>query len=357
MHALIGDQPRHYQRLALTPGVVQDWEDGLRTDPSSETFEWWYCDAHLDDGTTLTVEFHTKPPFVSPKAPLTPFVLLTVTGPDGTRTDKTFTGEPGDFSASAEGCDVVIGRNTFRGGPDGYAIHVEIEDVELDLRLTARVPPWRPATGHAFFGPEEEHYIAWLPMVARGDVHGHLAVGGTVRGVRGDGYHDHNWGNIAPRKVLDHWYWGRARIGDHTVVTLMFVSHERFGKVPLPAVLVVEENEVKVSAVGADAVSFTERDVRVRPATRVPVGSHLEYRVSNGSHRYTVAFDHEQDVFHLDLGQAGAYHRFLGTASLHRAGADGTRTLRARALWELLHFAPLRQPPAPKALPVIGHQA
>lgn len=137
----------------------------------------------------------------------------------------------------------------------------------------------------------------------------------------------------------------------------MFVSHERFGKVPLPAVLVAHESDIKVSAVGADAVTFTERDVRVHPTTHAPVASHLEYHVSNGSHRYTVAFDHEQDVFHLGFGQAGAYHRFLGVASLRHAGTDDTETLQARTLWELLHFAPQGQPPTPDAIPAIGHQA
>ncbi|MFF0598776.1 lipocalin-like domain-containing protein [Streptomyces antibioticus] len=363
MYAGIGDQPRHYERLNLTPGVVHVWEDGLRTDPSAGTFEWWYCDAHLDDGSTVTVEFHTKPPFVSPKAPLTPFVLLTLTGPDGTRTDRSFTGRPGDFSASTGSCDVVIGRNTFRGGPQGYAVHVEIDDVVLDLSLTARLPPWRPATGHAFFGTEEEHYIAWLPVVTRGDVDATLTAGGRTRRLGGSGYHDHNWGNIAPRKVLDHWYWGRARIGAYTVVTLMFVSHERFGKEPLPAVLVAHEDRIVVSAVGAEAVAFAERDVTVRPATGVPAGAHLEYRVFDGADEYTVAFDHEQDVFHLGFGSAGGYHRFLGGVSLRRTGDGGTETLRSRTLWELLHFAPATEGgatarlSAPDRIPPIGHQA
>src|SRR5262245_34315101 len=78
-NALIGTQPRHYERLGLTNGEIHDWEDGLRTAAADGTFEWWYFDAHLDDGSTITVEFHTKPPYVSPKAPLMPFVLFTLT--------------------------------------------------------------------------------------------------------------------------------------------------------------------------------------------------------------------------------------------------------------------------------------
>jgi hypothetical protein len=61
-NALIGTLPHHYDRLGLTNGVIQDWEDGLRTAATDGTFEWWYFDAHLDDGSTVTAEFHTKPP-------------------------------------------------------------------------------------------------------------------------------------------------------------------------------------------------------------------------------------------------------------------------------------------------------
>ena len=62
LYAQIGTQPRDYERLGLIPGVNQPWEDGLRTAAADGTFEWWYFDAHLDDGSTVTVEFHTKPP-------------------------------------------------------------------------------------------------------------------------------------------------------------------------------------------------------------------------------------------------------------------------------------------------------
>jgi hypothetical protein len=232
MNAIIGTLPRHYERLGLVPGVIQPWEDGLRTAAADGTFEWWYFDAHLDDGSTVTVEFHTKPPYVSPKAPLTPFVLMTVTKPDGTRTDLTHIADPAQFAAATECCDVTIGRNTFRADGGGYVIHVEFDDVVADFTLRPEIPAWRPETGHVFFGEREEHYIAWLPVAARGAVDAVITIDGRIEELSGTGYHDHNWGNIAPRKILDHWYWGRARVGDYTVVSLMFVSHNVYGKVP-----------------------------------------------------------------------------------------------------------------------------
>src|SRR5262249_15303366 len=142
MKARIGTLPRHYERLGLVPNVIQPWEDGLRTAAADGTFEWWYFDAHLDDGSTATVECHTKPPYVSPNAPLTPFVLVTRTAPDGTRVDRTYTADPSQFVAATQDCDVTIGPNTFRREADGvYVIHTEIDNLVADFTLCAEAPP------------------------------------------------------------------------------------------------------------------------------------------------------------------------------------------------------------------------
>jgi len=337
-NALIGDQPRHFDRLGLTEGVIAGWEDGLRTAAADGTFEWWYFDAHLDDGSTVTVEFHTKPPYVSPKAPLAPFVLVTRTDAAGERTDWTHVGAPEDFTAAERDCDVVIGANTFRRDVDGYRIHVEIDDLRADFTLRIEVPPWRPATGHAFFGTDEEHYIAWLPMVPRGAVEAAMTVAGNTQHHVGTGYHDHNWGNVAPRKVLDHWYWGRARVGDYTVVTLMFVSHDRFAKAPLPAVMVAKGDAIVASAVGADHVSFTGGQVVTHAETQVPVDKRLEYRVKEGDDSFTVTFEHRRDVSTLDFGTAGAYLRFIGDVTVEHRNGDDVSTASGQTLWELLYF-------------------
>jgi predicted secreted hydrolase len=359
MNALIGGEQRHYERLGLTPGVIAEWEDGLRTAAADGTFEWWYFDTHLDDGSTVTVEFHTKPPYVSPKSPLTPFVLVTITGPDGTRRDWTVVAEQAQFAAAEHTCDVTIGANTFRKVAEGHVIHVEIDDLSADFTLRAEVPPWRPETGHAFFGDQEEHYIAWLPVVPRGTVDAVVSIGGRTERLTGTGYHDHNWGNVAPRKVLDHWYWGRARVGDYTVVTLMFIAHATFGKAPLPAVMIAEDGVVIASAVGDEHITFSGSDVVAHADTGVPVDRRLEYQVREADSRFTVTFVHERDVSTLDFGAAGAYLRFIGDVTIEHDDGVDVSTAAGRTLWELLYFgdrdAVEATPRDRKAL--IGHQA
>jgi hypothetical protein len=360
LNARIGTLTSDYERLGLIPDVIQPWEDGLRTAAADGTFEWWYFDAHLDDGSTVTVEFHTKPPYVSPKAPLTPFVLLTLTDPDGVRLDRTYIADPAHFAASEHGCDVTIGRNTFRGDAGGYAIHVEIDDVRADFTLRPEVPPWRPATGHVFFGEQAEHYIAWLPIVARGAVEAVITRDGHTETQRGSGYHDHNWGNIAPRKVLHHWYWGRARVGDYTAVTLMFVSHDKYDNALLPAAMIAKDGEIVGTAVGIDQIAFSAYNIVNHADTAVPVARRLEYRVNQADNAFRVLFEHRRDAYTLDLGTAGAYLRFTGDVTIEHDAAGSVSTQSGQTLWELLYFGErpgIAAPKADQSQAIVGHQA
>jgi hypothetical protein len=58
--AAAADTDADFERLGLTRGHIQVWEDGARTDGRGGTYEWWYFDGHLDDGATLGVVFLTS---------------------------------------------------------------------------------------------------------------------------------------------------------------------------------------------------------------------------------------------------------------------------------------------------------
>jgi len=88
--------------------TVAPWEDGLRTNVDSPSFEWWYFDAHFDDGSTAVIVFYTKPMLVW-KGPAKPQVSMTITRPNGEKTIKFFTSSVAQFSAAKETCDVRVG--------------------------------------------------------------------------------------------------------------------------------------------------------------------------------------------------------------------------------------------------------
>jgi hypothetical protein len=172
--------PDDYRRFNLSPDTIAPWEDGLRTDSSAGTYEWWYFDAHLDDGSTLVLVFFTKP-LTGTSGPLQPAVQVDLTHADGTKLTKTVPWSPETFSSSKEHCDVRIGPNRFEGNLHTYRIHVELEGFSTELTLEGDVKPWRPAAGVLGFGAHDERYFAWLPAVPHGKVTGTVTDRGATK--------------------------------------------------------------------------------------------------------------------------------------------------------------------------------
>jgi hypothetical protein len=65
------------------PPTPEPWEDGMRTDPTPNTFEWWYFEGIFDDGSNAEITFFTKPWVESP-LPMDPSIAFSVTSPNGT---------------------------------------------------------------------------------------------------------------------------------------------------------------------------------------------------------------------------------------------------------------------------------
>lgn len=189
----------------------------MRTTGEKDTYEWWYFDTHLDDGSSLVVVFYTKPFIEGVGKGLAPFVSVELDRPGGLHRQWEAKADVAGFHAATDGCDVTIGPNTFRnvewGEPLKYRIHVEEGPLLLDIDLTGQVPPWRPGTGYMYFGDQDEHFFAWLPSVPQGSVVVDLVLDGVQETLTGVGYHDHNWGDVAMTKLINHWYWGRAQAG------------------------------------------------------------------------------------------------------------------------------------------------
>src|SRR5689334_21376988 len=101
--ARLAAQPADFARLGLAPDAVAPWEDGRRTSGGPGTYEWWYFDAHLDDGAKVVIVFYTKP-VTDVGRPLTPQVAFTLDRPDGTHLERTATLPPAAFAAATDHC-------------------------------------------------------------------------------------------------------------------------------------------------------------------------------------------------------------------------------------------------------------
>ena len=235
------------KREGLTE-TVQIWEDGRRAPTHRGTFEWWYFDAHFNDQTTAVIVYATKP-IINPAVPLTPNLSLTITRPDGTKAVEYAFPPAEQFSALSEVCDVRIGSSWVKQTGFGpcwtFSLHAKTNSLDANLTFSGLVPPWRPGGGKSFFG-DLEHYFAWLPSIPYGTVEGALTYDGQTRTVRGNGYHDHNWGNVALPSVLDHWYWGRAHVGDYTLIFVEQIASKKYGSTRIPVFLLAKGDKVLV---------------------------------------------------------------------------------------------------------------
>ena len=238
IHAI---DPDSLAREGLTDRV-EIWEDGLRANTGRGSFEWWYFDAHFDDGSTAVIVFMTKP-ILERKGPLKPGVSMTITRPDGVKLVRFPLFSPESFLASKEGCDVRIEKNRVRGDLHRYELHAESDGMVADLVFTGSVPPWRPGAGKVGFG-DLDHYFAWLPAIPYGMVEGSLTYDGKTISVSGTGYHDHNWGNIGLNNGMDHWYWGRAHLGEYTLIFVEQITARAYGLERIPVFMLAKGDQI-----------------------------------------------------------------------------------------------------------------
>ncbi|WP_308465260.1 lipocalin-like domain-containing protein [Rathayibacter soli] len=222
--------------LGLKPDHVEVWEDGYRAvDAADSTFEWWYFDVQLDDGSTLVVTFSNKP-HTDPSGPLIPTLLVIRQLPDGTRRHLAPTFSAEEFSAATDRCDVRLGASTVTGDLDTYELHIEADGITANLTITRAAPSWRPGAGVSYFDSAKRHYLAWVVPVPYGQVTATIAEHGETKTLTGTAYHDHNWGNHLMGSFLDHWFWGRAHVGDYSIVYVRMTTKGfmGFGQINIP---------------------------------------------------------------------------------------------------------------------------
>jgi predicted secreted hydrolase len=349
--ASIADRDEDYRRIGISRDTIEAWEDGARTDGRSGTYEWWYFDAHLDDGAKLVVIFMTKD-LSAPKKPLTPVIRLNLDLPDGRSRTFIRTFPASAYYAAEDGADVRIDGNRFSGDLSHYRIDVELDDVKVHVTLDGTMQPWRPHTGYLVFGPDRDQEFSWLPAVPHGTVSGSYEIDGVRTNVTGGGYHDHNWGNVGMMSIINDWYWARGEAGPYSVIASYISAHKSYDYEPVPIFMLAKDGVVVAD--DANYVHFEATEAYVDRPTGKPVAAVTRYIYEDGLDRYVVTFSKQRDLVankFVDEMRGwrslaarlirfdGAYLRFAGDLTIeHWHNGRIVDSFSDEAIWEIMYF-------------------
>jgi len=351
--ARVADRDEDYARLGLTRGRIEPWEDGMRTSGGRGSYEWWYFDAHLDDGSSLVITFCTKWVF-RPAGPLAPLVTVDLNTPGQPAKHLVIRGRPEEFDASRDKCDVRIKDSYFRGDLHAYQIRVVDGELAIEVELVGQVPAWRHGAGHTCVGVHDEHRFGWLPSVPQGKVLATMTEdGSSPRHLAGVGYHDHNWGDVAMSKLINHWYWGRAQAGPYSIIASYLYAEKAYGGVELPVFMLAKDG--KVVADDSSKVKLRLEEEIVDRNTGKPVANRVVFDYEEGDrNRYRVTFHRNETILTFKfadrakgfkralarlLNVDGAYLRFSGAVSVERSvGGAVVEQAADPGIWELMYF-------------------
>lgn len=346
----LASDPKDYKRLGITEEAMPR-EDGIRTSGKEGSYEWWYFDAEYTDGTKSTVVFYTKKTF-DVKGPATPTVQMTLALPGEKEQNFMVSEEAGTMlNADRERCDVSACGCSAKWMEDGsYKVHYENKEqqIEYDFVLKPTVPMWRPKTGHIYFGEEEEKFFAWFVGVPSGTIEAELSVGGRKKHLKGNGYHDHNWGNCPMQSVMDHWYWCRVSVGDYTAIDCDIVSHKKYGYDRIPIFLLAKNDQILSDF---SPVSIQREKTEILEKTGRFMDGHLTFQQQVGDTTWKVEYFRERDITEARMlkepikrfaarlaGLNPTYCRCVGSVKLTQT-KDGVDTVEtAHALWEQMGF-------------------
>lgn len=93
----------------------------------------------------------------------------------------------------------------------------------------------------------------------QGQVDATLVLDGERQSLTGVGYHDHNWGNYSMIKLMNNWYWARAKIGEYTVIACYITAEKDYGYTTFPVFMLARDG--RILADDATQVHFHMGDV------------------------------------------------------------------------------------------------
>ena len=348
------DDDLHYEKMGLDRKAVELWEDGSRVAGKRGEYEWWYYDSHYPDGTVLVIFFYSKMP-INVNGPIKPMSTIELTLPDGTKYSEEVYATVEESHYAKDRCDVRIGDCRCQGDLRHYDVLFQGKTMRAHLTLDGTIRAWRSQTGSIFFGDNEEHYFAWLPAIPEGRALADVTYdGGKTLHLEGSGYHDHNWGNVSMMKLMHHWYWGRAKIGDYKVISSWIMGAKKYGYKDHDVFMIARGDKI----LGDNAnhtLKFKPEGRYIDADTGKPVYKKVIYEyVTESGEEYRITYDRQGDINKTRfvdvlprslgimarlIGFDGGYLRFEGTATVEKLENGAvSESVSAPAVWELMYF-------------------
>ena len=192
----------------------KDSDDAVHPFDSANYYEWWYLDGVFENGYTFTHSCFWRTIVGGMRVPV---VLMHIYTPEGKRLEGADGFNYTDCHAGPDKCDVAMGKNFIRQEGDLYKLSVHAMDIGAELTYKGKVPGWKWSEDGLLVDDDTGKH-GWVNALPRADVTGNLFIGGKAIPVKGEGYHDHNWGNVLMSASMTGWIWGRMFHQEYTFV-------------------------------------------------------------------------------------------------------------------------------------------
>lgn len=306
------------ENMPKTLFTASEADDALHTTDGT-IYEWWYLDAAFDNGYSMSTSWQVVTPAFIGNDNTTHLIQFAIYDPDGKKTSVDVPFDVKDTTISTTTCDVKMGTNHLKGNIKTYDMEFKDKDLGCKLTFDSVAESFRnPPDGLSYFTKNPDRWIGWTIAQPRATVTGTLTLNGKEIPVRGTGYHDHNWGNVALSDMYNYWYWGRIFLPDYSFIYSVGEMIDSLGKKPSSVIFAYK---------GAQLVDVAT-DITAEPSDFVPdkfTGAQypqaLVLRVAGKACKGTLTHKLNHIVetqlpWGAKEGQGKAYFRFLSDCNI-----------------------------------------
>ena len=155
--------------------------------------------------------------------------------------------EAKQLMASNTGCDISLGPHAAKGGFGNINIHFQNEKISADLRFTSKSGPFAFNSGKILLGNPIDAW-EWIITMPRAKVEGSFITEGRMNSVKGYGYVDHTWSNLAFFSFSTYWVSARIHGPEYSVSFIRFKGTKKMGGQYVTALLACSDSGIVASS-------------------------------------------------------------------------------------------------------------